>query len=314
MLIRDIVHSSKFLPTPEDGPLSDNTTYLGVEVETEGSELELHNVDPDYWRLTQDGSLKSEYPWEFIFSQPLAGKQVVDALTELEDTLDDTPVEYPINTSVHVHMNVGDLDRAQLRNLVYLCVVVEAALVYYSGNRTDSCFCIPWGAVDPRILQDLGWFLENRTSEASLPKYTTVNFNSVFKLGTIEFRTHEGTHSKQRILEWIEVLLALKRYAIKTADDPRSRLDYQTTQKNLTKFLGDIWEPRVVRRMLHPGLHDQMRRSSLTARLALFPKTHTEIRQFVTGRENTVLDALSALDVIQPSTQWTQQFATAEEA
>lgn len=285
MLMRDIVGSPKFLPTDEEGPLSDNSTYLGVEVETEGSGLSGGTGDAlGYWRMISDGSLKSTSPWEFIFAQPLAGKQVTQALTELEKLLDPTTVEYPVNTSVHVHMNIGDLSKEELRHLIYLSVVVESALVRYSGNKVDNCFCIPWGNTSPSLLQEVGWFLDEKGGGChDLARYTTVNFASAFTLGTIEFRTMTGTHNKQAILDWIEVLLALKRYALQTVHDPRSRLDYMLTHKNLTKFLGDIWEPKVVRRMMHRNLHQDMQRSSLVARLGLLPKSRNELERWVHG-------------------------------
>ena len=287
MLMRDIVGSAKFLPTTEVGALSDNTTYLGVEVETEGSGLLNFAGDSlGWWKQIADGSLKSFSPWEFIFAQPLAGDQVVSALTELEELLDPTTVEYPVNTSVHVHMNIGDLTREQLRHLVYLCVVTESALVQYSGGKRDNPFCIPWGHCSPHILQELGWFLEDKGMGCDgMTRYTTVNVASAFTLGTIEFRTMTGTHSKEAILGWIEVLLALKRYALETVHDPRSRLDYMLTGKNLTKFLGDIWEPSVVKRMLHRDLHEDMKRSSLIARVCLLPKSYREMSSWVRKEE-----------------------------
>jgi hypothetical protein len=281
MLVRDCVGSKKFTPVPEQGPLSDNTTHLGVEVETEGSGLD-PSVGPNlsWWNLTSDGSLKSAYPWEFVFVQGLAGQQVVDALDELEVLLDGTGVEYPINTSVHVHMNVGDLTKEQLRRFAYLCVVTESALVQYSGARTSSPFCIPWGHCNPTLLATLGYFLDDNQNHAELPKYTSVNFNSVFRLGTVEFRTMKGTHNKQEILDWIEVLLALKSYALR-ASDARDNLDYMVTDRSLVRFLKDIWPSRVVQRMMHPNLHDDMRGSSLNARMGLYPKSHREIYNFI---------------------------------
>ena len=297
--VRDLVNSPKFAP-PVPHPEILDDTYIGIEVETEGSGVRPYDADEalQYWRCTEDGSLKSNSPWEFIFVSPMAGGQVVTALEELDEYLSGTPVKYPLNTGVHVHINVGDLNTKELRRFVYLLLVTESALLKYSGGKFNNNFCLPWKNVSMHMMQAFGQFLEVSHSMPDMMegmKYATINVASIFKLGTVEVRTLTGTHSKDVILDWVNVLLRLKEFAVTRlkGDDV---LDYATSKRSVIEFLKIIWDDATVRKMLHKELHKDMLSASLMARVILFPKNGKEFRKGFTDTQDTA--ASDIMDMI----------------
>jgi hypothetical protein len=138
--------------------------------------------------------------------------------------------------------------------------------------------------VNPSVVRQLGSFLDDQIAgmvdEQEIPKYMTVNFRSIFTLGTVEFRTHRGTHNQDEILKWVDIILRLKDAACRINVDPRDTLDYQRSSKQLKEFLKDIWPPHYVEEMMHKDLHDEMTRSSFAARVILFPKMMSEMTQW----------------------------------
>lgn len=294
MKIRDHFGTAKFIPATPSTKILNNETAIGVEVETEGccKTMDFFRKRLKYWNIGVDGSLKSGSPYEFTFVQGLMGGQIVSALNELGPLLKEAKAEFPLNTSVHVHVDVGDMDREELRKFMYLSVVTESALIQYSGARWNNNFCIPWFAVDGSLLEQLGFFADMRTeSLSSNTKYTSINFSTVPKLGTVEFRMMEGTGDMDRVLDWINIILQLKNYALNDPEkggnfDPRERLDYLTDNRDVITFLNRIWPRHVVRKMLHERLHQDMVASSFAARLGLYPKLTEEFREFLRHRHD----------------------------
>lgn len=265
--------------------LVDDSVLIGIEVETEDSKLDILKANKDlyYWRVETDGSLKSHFPYEFILKEPVQGATLEAAILELDTYLSQTEVKYPHNTSLHVHVDVSDLDTEQLRSFVYLAVSLESALIKISGNRRNNIFCMPFGGSDGILLSELGKSLDAFKPSpdydwVEFGKYSTVNFACVRTLGTVEFRTHVGTHKQPEITKWLNVLLALRKYAVEsvTRGLALNVLDYVTSKRTLRDFLLDIWPGSIVAEMLHRELHQDVCRGAFITRLALFPKSYDE--------------------------------------
>lgn len=294
MKIRDHFGTAKFIPAEASSLMCNNETAVGVEIETEGCSktMDYFRKSLRYWNVGIDGSLKSGSPYEFTFVQGLMGNQIVCALRELQPLLKEAGAQFPLNTSVHVHVDVGDMDRDELRKFMYLSVVTESALIQYSGARWNNNFCIPWFAVDGSLLEQLGFFADMKTDSLSVnTKYTSINFSTVPSLGTVEFRMMGGTGDMERVLEWINILLQLKNFALNDPEkggnfDPRDRLDYLTNRGDVVAFLSRIWDRSVVRRMMHERLHQDMVASSFAARVGLYPKMTVEFREFLRHRHD----------------------------
>lgn len=234
---KHITHFREFDPVPP--PSNDceevvDNSLIGLEIEGERIDRATLGVAMDgienrqLWSLLRDGSLRGAN-FEAVFSRPLSGTCVVKALDTMERAMSrlTTKPDYNARTSVHVHVNVRDLSMQQLRMFVALYVVFEDVIFNYVGDvRRNNNYCIP-NCEDSSTISLLAclstesrWreFSESgRMSYASgmvMPsKYSAMNFVPLHDFGTLEFRHHAGTHDKERLLEWINILLSLKKWA-----------------------------------------------------------------------------------------------------
>ena len=191
---------------------------IGVEIE-----LENFNTRPDrgfkYWNIVGDGSLRNNGA-ELVMLHPTCGTGIKGAFTELKKFLGDNP-QFDANerTSVHCHVDVRDMDVHQVFKMMLAYLVFEGSLYHVAGpSRRESNFCPPIGICD-QALQIIGQMdshgeryerdrLEMHIGQFG--KYCGVNFNSIPRFGSLEFRMHEGTVDVDRIERWCNTLLCLK--------------------------------------------------------------------------------------------------------
>lgn len=118
--------------------------------------------------------------------------------------------------STHIHMNVRDMTVEQLGNLVLLYMIFEKSLYHISGDRWDNNFCVPLYMCHKLVRQ---WFKdEEYTGAWTWNKYTGLNISPVFggessRIGTVEFRQLHGTIDTAEIINWCNLITALKRAA-----------------------------------------------------------------------------------------------------
>lgn len=255
-----------------ESALVSDDVYVGVEVETESCAPLPTGLK--FWKFEEEGSLKSEYGAEYVFAGPLKGAAIDAALTELHSALDNTGACYPVNTSVHVHIDVSTMTIYELRAFAYLSIVLEDALIRLSGNRWGNNFCLPYRS-NPHALKWLGNTITNgQLHSDNSCKYAAVNFEPLRTYGTVEFRSHVGTHDSKEIMEWLNVLLNVRRFAIEMSKvgPADSVLSYVLSGKQLPEFLSAIWDDKTVRRAMHKDLHSNMCKASIAAQLGLYPK------------------------------------------
>lgn len=204
-------------------------TLVGVEVELENISHRIPN-DGDreqlkYWDIIEDGSLR-DHGIEFVFTTPLAGKDLVAALSELESFITDNKVKPRLSdrTSDHIHVDVRDLTEKQylLFNIIYL--IFERVLFKYCGNDRDkSLYCVPYYKAqgDLNKMKGLAWDEEERDFRYTLNdcnKYSACNLKATLKYGSIEFRAHSGEWRVEPLLRWINILLMMRNAAIDMDD------------------------------------------------------------------------------------------------
>lgn len=292
--------------------LIDSSVLIGLEVETENCNLSAEAAGRiPMWQLTLDHSLKSRQPYEFIFSSPYRGADVEQALKVLSRKLDRTPVCYPHNTSVHVHVDVSDMDTEELRTFLYLALTFESALIQVSGNRRNNVFCMQIGAGSITAVTEFGRAFDSYLNgepygvdvySRSL-KYSAVNPMPILTHGTLEFRTHEGTHDPDRLIKWINILLSLRKYAVEASKAGPAMLtvDYSTRGIPLAEFMREIWDEATVQEMLHDNLHHDVTQSSLAARMALFPKSRHDFWEEFPNAGRPIVASSRTRQVEQPS-------------
>lgn len=181
--------------------------YLfGIEVEVENCANRIeHNYN--YWNLTQDNSLRNN-GLEFV-SYPLRMEQIEGALYELNEKLPPHHV-FSGRTSVHIHMNVRDLNISQIINMTTLYLLVENVLFKWVGhNRNKNPFCIPIS--EAGYYNSLPSLLKNPNDIRNVwNKYSALNLVPITEKGTVEFRHMYGTADIKTLMTWVNMLACLK--------------------------------------------------------------------------------------------------------
>ena len=216
--------------------------FVGLEIELEGlPRINKVEFNSHFWQITEDGSLRDNGK-EFIFSMPLCGADILSALDYFKGWIEaytkiDAAPSVSERTSIHVHIDVRDFNLKQLNSLNLLYVAFEKMLFNYCGaEREMSNYCIPLfrdyksaqrfskierGAKDKRL---------EVQSAISCEKYSAYNTHSILNLGTVEFRQHPGTYNTDRILEWIAILLCIKKAA----------RDFDVTIENFPTYVSEM--------------------------------------------------------------------------
>lgn len=198
---------------------------IGLEIECEGSNLRI--IDNSTWTTVQDGSLRGAFPTgacEYVLKKPILGKNVKKAIELLKkDQLETVRFDFSFRTSVHVHVNVGDLTMPQLLNFIYTYTLLESPLMRYCGEeRQANRFCLRIKDAEAIIgfLKDAFRKPELLTkNNQGRYRYSAMNLEAIFKYGSVEFRGMKGNLEAEYIENWTKALLSLKEFA-KRADDP----------------------------------------------------------------------------------------------
>ena len=215
--------------------LKDNTfilpsTFIGLEIEVEGYDCCTIEVAQDYFNIIEDGSLRNGGK-ELVFQVPLMGKDLYQALDSLQYILNEDRCIYNDRTSVHIHLDIRDLNMEELFKLLFLYIYMEKAIYLYTNKRGISSrehnnYCVPWWKTEgfKKDLYDLYNLMHKDDTYGSriilsrFSKYSGLNINPITSFGSIEFRHHYGTHNKERLIEWINIIMSLKKHAINNTD------------------------------------------------------------------------------------------------
>lgn len=199
--------------------------FIGIEIELEGLPSTSILAEESYWDLKADNSLRnySGASGEFVLKFPLCGEDLIRALRQFDEVIKSLPSP-PITserTSVHVHLDARDLSPEQLYSLVILYCVFERVLFKYCGkDRENNNFCLPFylaeGAVFEQLsdVQNSEGLLSFTDRVADSYRYSALNLCSLRKFGSIEFRQCAGTYDISRIMEWVGIIMCLKKYVL----------------------------------------------------------------------------------------------------
>jgi hypothetical protein len=251
--------SAKFLGLPEDVRVFKESNKLVLHSNV-GIEIELEQLDnhtgilkevSEYWTFVQDHSLRGDNSVEAHLKWPLFGQDLVKAINIFSNAIEKKTSKYPHmseRTSLHIHLDIRDLTTTELGNLISLCLITEPLLYnYVAEHRRNNHFCVPIRKKDG-LIRELGAlysdFLVGRktTTRYNLNedtvKYAGINFAAVFSYGSIEFRMHQGAWDSASILRWINIILCLKRYVLRT----REFNIPDVNDSNIRAFLTDVFQ------------------------------------------------------------------------
>lgn len=216
--------------TPEDTRTFNPDPDLPIQCQKIGIEIEMEGVTKDtlraiaakgYWEIHQENSLRG-HSGE-LASIPVFGLDIQVALDHLKEGF--RRVKKPVfnaRTSLHIHMDVMDLNKEELIRFIMLYAAFERLLFgLCDSTRQNNPYCLPlWRsegtkAETARIIEAIENG-EGRTVKhliAHWAKYNAMNLNNIVGIGTIEFRHLHGTIDQKEIRDWIKVLMCIKKYA-----------------------------------------------------------------------------------------------------
>jgi hypothetical protein len=191
---------------------------VGIEIETEGRNL-WHPEGSLVWKAEQDGSLRGEN-LEYIFKKPLPINDVRAAMQELNNGFEarGSKLDYSFRTSVHVHVNVGQLEFDALLAFMYAYLVLERVLTRYCGEeRLGNRFCLRYEDAEG-LSEAVGLLMKHGANALrEIPqdqyRYAAMNIDSLRKYGSLEFRAMRGTNDEDIVSNWAQVLVNLRDYA-----------------------------------------------------------------------------------------------------
>jgi hypothetical protein len=195
------------------------------------------------------------------------------------------PLTNSTRTSVHVHFDVMKYTTVQLINFVSLYWIMEPFLQHFCGSwRQGNLFCLR--AKDSSyikiILSDIlaskKPLLKSTLVNESY-RYASVNFNSLTKFGTIEFRLMRGVSDPFDAFLWVDALEAIRKFA----------LQYPSTDALKSFFMNEVDAADLPKYVLGAELYLKIKKS--------FPKNEslgTAIRD----------GWMSISSIMRPSTSW----------
>ena len=211
-----------WIANPEHRPVAYEdaaSRRVGLELEVEGYHSDGSWNESGHWDVKNDDSLRNSGR-ELVFVRPLNRQYTEVALAEAREVLSSCVISH--RTSVHVHVDVRDLDRLQLKALLVYYAMVESQLYKKAGKHRYSNIYCPGISDTNGVLESLtslyralsrGVGSSTRSYIERHCKYTGLNLRPMIELGSVEFRMHEGTTDTQRILEWVICLQNLVQYA-----------------------------------------------------------------------------------------------------
>lgn len=259
------------LPAATDlGPVATGDN-VGIEIELEGLKLFDRNTGgfklfpPSGWTIHEDRSLRNDGA-EFVFATPCGGREIWTRLTDLEAWFKEHKLK-PIasnRTSVHVHIDASDVTTGEMLKWALIYTIYEPLLFSeFAPTRETSNFCVPtYNSVETRIVlgklrgSELGFatphwgkFYDAIVLQRENKRYGAMNLDAVRKFSTLEFRHLGGEWKSTPILDWVNVLLSLKKWAM----DPNTSVKdifHGPSRMYSDQMTYRIFEPRVASRFL----------------------------------------------------------------
>lgn len=207
---------------PPEGLIASGA-YLGVEFEFEGTGhqwsdvLNYHRPLKKWYVPHQDGSLRGIDAVELVFAKPLHAPHAISAIDAVVSTATEQRWQVNRRTGFHVHLNVGNLEESQFANLLRLYALYEAAIFTAAGDgRSGSIFCIPWfrDVQLSQILADLIQGGPNYQYSRNFGKYSALNVRPISSFGSVEFRHLRNTLDRERLHNWVNLILLLHKTAM----------------------------------------------------------------------------------------------------
>jgi len=213
---------------------------VGIEIEVEGKNI--HSCLG--WDRVNEGSLRGKEAIEYRLPEPVPYNEVYDVLKDLYDKMirKETILFNSDRTSVHVHINVMDMNVVHCFNFIFLYIIFEDILLKYSGEeREGNLFCL-----STKDAEGLLFTLKRVAETQQFSKlngedirYSSLNLQAIPTYGSLEFRSLRGTGDFGVMSEWIYIIKKLKDFA-EHIETPRNLL-YNFSADGPEKFFYNVF-------------------------------------------------------------------------
>jgi Putative amidoligase enzyme len=194
--------------------LADTLTRAGIATQVQSYG---HDVPRTFWKIVTDGSLPSN--GRELVSPPLQDQDGFDKLALACRTLTAARVKITRSCGFHVHVQSRVNSVNWLRNTVKMYAhytpAVETLVAPSRRRSSNNAWCRPVnyniGAMDRALTSEQVASAAYQTPRAGrhTTRYKTVNLESYWSYGTIEFRHHQGTVDARKAEMWVRFCLRL---------------------------------------------------------------------------------------------------------
>lgn len=266
---------------------------IGIEIEVEQA-LSFDNLSP-LWSSKEDHSLR-EGGREFVTNGGLVGRSIKEALQWFckYAVKNKYSIGYP-RAGIHIHLDCTEVnaeDPTELARIMQTYMILEPAMFWFAGNNRRNCgFCEAFGdsqgdfAAISEVL--FKWNSLAKSSQkvrqlfsaegGRLSKYQAINLLPLSQFGTLEFRHLPTTFDYERIVDWINIILSCKAYAMSYKGDIITRALEVGHDNFFKEVLGDWYK------VLAPFNNaNEFHEAALNARLI---EIHSKVKAFEVPKE-----------------------------
>jgi len=192
-----------------------------------------NHVTRSHWKFVTDGSIRSRSgysPIELV-SPVLKGQSGLDELKAVCKVLNETGCKVNVSCGLHIHHSAKVNGNKNLE----LCKTSAVLYTFFQDqfnnmlpvSRRHSSYARTYDKV-----HDFGSLKSiSETSGSNFGRYMTVNIESYWKHGTIEFRQHSGSVDFAKISNWIKLTQAVVKRAIQLVLSNTNVFNNYTAQK-----------------------------------------------------------------------------------
>lgn len=204
---------------------SPDESLIALEFENETKRgFDLPNITG--FTFHQEPSLRN-FGFEYVMKKPSTRdnlSKLVDGyfsrIQQYAEEAGENPLLNSIRTSTHVHFDASKMTFLQIINWAAVYWLMENLLSEFCGqSRKGNHFCLrlkdatyPQAALTRAIIHGKPWesavFQDNQ-------RYASVNFASISKFGSLEFRMMRGLGTPLETLTWVDLLDQCRKFSLR---------------------------------------------------------------------------------------------------
>lgn len=187
--------------------LINEVSQRNVSIQSEGYN---HTDNNHYYKIVSDASISGNNGQEVV-SPILKGKDGLNSLKNVCDSLNAINAKVNKSTGLHVHFDASKISDAHFINIFKNYQAIERVIDSFMPNSrraNNNGYCASLRGLNYDECETKSDVIRlNRT------RYRKVNAESYLRHKTIEFRQHSGTTDYEKIANWINFLRNLIQYS-----------------------------------------------------------------------------------------------------